>query len=40
MANAEFHWDTALHRQEIRAIKTILEGTEITLCYVTGKVIK
>ena len=37
MANAEFHWNPVLKRQEVRAIKKIKPEAEITLCYVTGR---
>ncbi|TRY75896.1 hypothetical protein TCAL_00673 [Tigriopus californicus] len=36
---AEFHWNTDLKRQEIRAIVPIQGGQEITLCYVTSEVL-
>ena len=33
--SAEFRWNEKLYRQEIRAIRDIVPGEEITLCYFT-----
>ena len=33
--SAEFRWNEKLHRQEIRSIRNISPGEEITLCYFT-----
>ena len=33
--SAEFRWNETLNRQEIRAIREIVPGEEITLCYFT-----
>ncbi len=36
MPNAEFHWNSVLKKQEVRAIKDIRQDEEVTLCYMTG----
>ena len=36
--SAEFRWNEKLYRQEIRAIREISPGEEITLCYFTLEV--
>ena len=36
--SAEFRWNAGLNRQEIRAIRDIVPGEEITLCYFTVEI--
>ena len=40
MPSAEFRWNERLQRQEIRAIRNIDVGEEITLCYFTIEVMQ
>ena len=40
MPSAEFRWNERLSRQEIRAIRNINIGEEITLCYFTIEIME